>query len=314
MVSDTMRAVQYDRAGGPDSLEVRILPVPVPTPGTVLVRVHAAGLNPLDVLIRHLRIGRFPRGTGVDYAGEVVAVGSGVEGVRVGQRVWGYLGFGFPKTATVADYLLVTPNKLAPAPEKLDFLQAAALPCAALTALQAVRDILHLRKGQRLLVVGASGGVGSMALQIAHIMGIHVTAVASGQSAELCRELGADHILDYHDLNPAALPREYDGLLDLHGGSVRAYRHAVRPGGRAASTAPKIMPYAMFSTLLPGRRVHFVEVKMRHADLATLAGYADRGQLRPIIDEVYAIDAVRDAYQAVETGHARGKRVIDLTR
>ncbi|MFF0079123.1 NAD(P)-dependent alcohol dehydrogenase [Streptomyces canus] len=314
MPNGTMRAAQIDRSGGPEVLQIRDVPVPTPARGQVLVKVHAAGVNPIDTQLRRLRLGSFPRGTGVDYAGEVAALGPGVDGLEPGQRVWGFLGIRMRRTGAVAEYLVARPEQMAAAPTTIDFVSAAALPAVGLTALQVLRDGLRVQSGQRLLVVGASGGVGSTAVQLGKAMGASVTAVASARNADFCRELGADQVLDYDSIKPGALTGEFDALVDCHGGSARQYHRMVRRGGRAVTMTMKGLPFALLSVLLPGPRMRFMSEKMRRDDMETLVGYVDRGELRPVVEQVYPLSAVQDAHRAVETGHAQGKRVVDPTQ
>lgn len=316
MADGTMRAVQIDHSGGPEVLRIRTVPVPTAAGGQVLVRVHATSINPSDVISRQVRFPRFPRGTGMDFAGEVVETGPGINDLAPGQRVWGYLGglSGLRRTGGAADYVVVKRDRMAAAPATVDLVTAAALPTVGLTALQALRDALRLEAGRRLLVIGASGGIGSVAIQLARAMGAHVTAVSSARNAEFCRGLGADEVLDYNATAPVTEERQFDALLACHGASLRRYHRLLRPRGRAATLPADTLSFALRSWLLPGPRVRFVYTWPRRRDLAELAGYVDRGELRPVIEQVYPLAAVQDAHRAVESGHARGKRVIDLTR
>ncbi|UUU19313.1 NAD(P)-dependent alcohol dehydrogenase [Streptomyces sp. DSM 40750] len=194
----------------------------------------------------------------------------------------------------------------------MDRVAAAALPSVGVTALRALRDTLRLRSGQRLLVVGASGGVGSTAIQLAHAWGAHVTTIAGAANAPFCRELGADVTLDYATTPPNALKEELDATLDCHGSSLRDHRRALRPGGRIASPSAGAIPFALLSIVLPGPRVRLLAARPRRADLKTLAEHVDGQDLRPVIERVYPLDEIQDAHRATETGHARGKRVIRL--
>jgi NADPH:quinone reductase-like Zn-dependent oxidoreductase len=306
---DTMRAVQFDRAGGLEVLQLRSVPVPTSKADQLLVRVHATSINPADVRFRRIRFGRFPRGTGMDFAGEIVETGRDISDLKPGQLVWGYVFVGMGSIGAAADYVVAKRDQAAAMPASLDFLSAAALPTVGLTALQTLRDALHLRAGQRLLVIGASGGVGSAAVQLGRAMGASVTAVASAGNADFCRELGANEVIDY-----AKPQSDNDALLDCHGASLRRYHRLLRRGGRGAAVAASALPFALRSWLLPGPRIRIVMVRARRDDLDALAVCVERGQLRPVIEEVFPLAAIQEAHRAVESGHARGKRVIDMSR
>ncbi|SDU84115.1 quinone oxidoreductase family protein [Jiangella alkaliphila] len=170
---------------------------------------------------------------------------------------------------------------------------------------------LRVGPGDRVLIVGASGGVGSAAVQLGVAMGAAVTAVAGPGNAGLCRELGASDVLDHS----APLPRAdlaFDAVADLHGAQARDYRRLLARGGRMATTATRAVPFALASALLPGPQIRVVQVKARRADLVELTRYADDGALRPVVHRRYPLDEIAAAHRAVETGHARGKRVIEV--
>jgi NADPH:quinone reductase-like Zn-dependent oxidoreductase len=314
----TMRAVEYDRYGGPEVLEIRSRPVPEPGPGQVLVRVLASGLNPKDDVVRgglfrRFSGRRFPKRTGFDLAGEVVATGPGVEdaaGIGVGARVWGMID-GFDGGAA-AEYAAVDAAWLGPAPERLDPVEAAGLPLVGLTALQALRAA-GLRAGESVLVKGASGGVGSAAIQLATAMGAQVTAVAGPGSQEHCLRLGAAAVHDYTRVDPAELPQRFDVVLDCIGGSpLRRYRRILARGGRLVSIAPSpsALALSVLTRVLPGPAVRIVFVKPSRADLDELAARAEAGALRMPVQETYPLDRVADAHRALAERHGRGKRVL----
>jgi NADPH:quinone reductase-like Zn-dependent oxidoreductase len=308
-----MRAVQFDRYGPPEVLEVRSLPVPVPRPNEVLVRVHASGLNPKDAAVRsgslRLLTGRtFPRGTGDDFAGEVA---------DTGERVWGFLD-GFLGGAA-AEYVAVRREWLAPMPERLDWIEAAALPLVATTALQALRGVARLRAGERVLIKGASGGVGSAAIQIARAAGARVTALASGPGVDHCRALGADAVVDYRRSPPETLAGTFDVFLDCVGGSSPwRYRRLFARGGRWVTVAPEPLIYALtppsrlVAPVFGGPRFGFVAVKPRRADLIEIARLVELGRLRMPVQETFPLERIREAHAVVAQKHGRGKRVIVL--
>ncbi|GAB2558768.1 NAD(P)-dependent alcohol dehydrogenase [Nocardia heshunensis] len=313
--SPRMRAVEYDRYGGPEVLEVRDVPRPQPGPRQVQVRVRATAVNPVDTKIRSgamkLMSGRrFPKRIGGEFAGEITALGTEVGDLAVGTRVWGFLGEVSGKAGAAAQYLVADAASIGPAPATLDTTAAAALPTGGVTALLALRDALKVAPGHRLLVVGASGGVGSAAVQLGVAFGAQVAAVASAANHDLCQRLGATEVFDY--ANPSSLSGRFDAILDCHGTALATYRRVLRRGGRMLSIDPSGMKYAMFSTVLPGPRVRVIMAKSRRADLVALAEFVASGRLQPVVDEVYPLDDIAKAHHLAETGHARGKRLITV--
>ena len=315
MPGTTMRAVQFDRTGGPEVLQIRTLPVPTTRSGRVLVRVRATSVNPSDVISRHTHYTRFPRGTCSDFVGEVAEAGPKTGDLQPRQQVWGWLGplSLMRSSGAAADYVEVDAGRVASGPATISLLEAAALPLVGLTALHALRHVVRLRPGQRLLIVGASGGVGSVAIQLARAMGAAVTAVSSSRNHQFCQELGADQVIDYATNTPVGPARRYDALLACHGADLRRYLGQVHRAGRAAVIPAQSFPFAVASCFTPGPRARISVARARRGDLEELARYVDSGALRPIIDRVYPLESIQDAHRAVESGHARGKRVIDLS-
>ncbi len=310
-----MRAVEYERYGGPELLRVRQVARPAPGAGQVLVRVHGTTVSPTDTVLRgggmKLVSGRrFPKRTGLDFAGEVAALGAGVTDLAAGQPVWGFLGDVSGRVGAAAEFVPVKAAALSPAPSAVDLVEAAALPSVGVTALVGLRDVLRLQAGDRLLVVGASGGVGSAAVQLATGMGAIATAVASAANHDFCRELGAVEAFDY--TAPQAIRGTFDAVLDCHGSALSTYRALLRRGGRMMTTASSGMGYAMRSLFAPGPRVRLMMARSKRADLTALAGYVDRGALRPVVEGVYPPEGIVRLHRETATGHARGKRVITM--
>src|SRR6266568_3508294 len=293
-----MRAVEYDRYGPVSVLAVRDVRRPTPGPGELLVRVRAAALNPKDVVVRRgkfrlLSGHRFPKRVGFDWSGEIAEIGPGVEGVAVGAAYFGVLG-GFQGGAC-AQYLIVDPSECAPKPSRLDHIAAAAAPLASSTALQALRDVAHLAPGMRLLVNGASGGVGVFAIQIAKLLGAHVTATSSAANLALCRELGADVTLDYRAADPLEGSARYDVVFDVFGNlPMRTARRALAAGGGiVVRTVPKprdLLQVAL--TLFSRRRARLVIVRPRRRDLELVGRWLDERKLIPVVDAIYALDEI----------------------
>jgi NADPH:quinone reductase-like Zn-dependent oxidoreductase len=323
-----MRAIVYRRYGGPVVLETEYLPMPSPAGGEVLVRVHAAAVNPMDSHLMHrpvalpLRRPKLNR-PGTDLAGVVEAVGSGVTRFRAGDAVFGAARGAF------ADHVLAGEDKLAAKPDGLPFEAAAALPVAGLTALQALRDKGGLKPGQKLLVLGASGGVGTFAVQLGKWLGAHVTGVCGTGNVELVRSLGADRVIDYRSEDFLRSGERYDLVLDLVGShSLAALRPVLAPtatilgcGMLGADGVPTMawfframarMAWGALRSRFGGPRLHFFMARIRPDDLALLAQLVVEGKLKPVIGGVYPLDDVRAAVGAVASGHARGKLIVRI--
>ncbi|MFJ9155765.1 NAD(P)-dependent alcohol dehydrogenase [Streptomyces griseoviridis] len=314
-----MRAVLFDRFGPPEVLRVGTLPRPVPAPDEVLVRVSAVSLNGGELLDRagrtRLVTGRtFPKPTGIDFAGEVAEVGSSVTGVREGDQVWGLLG---RRTGSLAEYVAVRPERIAPAPGNLTPVDAVSLLAGATTAVTALREKAAVRPGERLLVRGGSGGVGSVAVQIGKLFGARVVALAGAANLDFVRGLGADEALDRRTTPFSALGR-FDVILDTAGAQQAALRRLLAPGGRmVAITADFDRPVAAVATLLAstvhGRgRIRFFSGNPDTELLTEVAGYAERGEIVPVVDTVHPLDDIVAAHRALESGGVRGKHVIRI--
>jgi NADPH:quinone reductase-like Zn-dependent oxidoreductase len=311
-----VKAIEYDRYGPASVLAMRDVPRPVPRRGELLVRVRAAALNPKDVVTRSGRYRllagrRFPKRVGFDWAGEVVEVGPGVAGVAPGAAYFGFLD-GYQGGAC-AEYLAVRVGESAPKPDRLDFPEAAAVPLAASTALQTLRDVARVERGMRVLVHGASGGVGVFAIQLAkHVLGLHVTTTSGEANLELCRRLGADVALDYRATDPLAGGERFDVVFDVFGNRRFAEaRPALTRRGVYVKTVPK--PRELLDvarTLVTHPRARLVVVRPRARDLLAIRGYVDEGKVVPVIDRTYPLDRVAEAEAHLETKHARGKVII----
>lgn len=311
-----MRAVEYDRFGGPDVLALRDVPAPVPRAGEVLVRVRAAALNPKDLFttrgkFRLLSGRRFPRRVGWDWSGEVVELGPGVHGVRLGEPRFGFIQAW--SAGACAELAAVRVDESAPKPASLSFEEAAALPLVSLTALQALRDVARARPGQRVLVHGASGGVGVHAIQIAKALGLHVTTTSSARNLELCRSLGADETLDYAAADPLTGARaRFDVVFDVFGNRrFDEAAPALSPAGTYVTTVPSArIGVDVARTLVGGRRARLVVVRSRTRDHEEISALVARGALRPVIERAFALDEIAAAFEVLATKRARGKIVV----
>lgn len=325
--SGTMRAIEHRRYGGPDVLAYTDVDVPVVGAGDVLVRVRAAALHPGDHFILtgtpyvvRLAFGlRRPRHgiPGRDTAGTVEAVGRDVRGLAPGDEV-----FGWSATGTLAEYVCAPADHFALKPSRLSMEQAAALPTSGLTALQALRDVAAVRPGDRVLIVGASGGVGTLAIQIARSLGAEVTGVCSTSNVDLVRSLGADHVIDYTRADFTRTGNRYDVILDnVEAQPLSDTRRALTPegtlipnsgeGGRWIGPLGRIAK-ARISSLFTRQRLRPFLSRENHHDLVELAHLADAGELTPVIDRTYLLHRAPDAFEHVATRHARGKVVITV--
>ncbi|MFC8827971.1 NAD(P)-dependent alcohol dehydrogenase [Streptomyces sp. NPDC057137] len=315
-----MRAALFDRYGPPEVLYEGKVPVPEVRPGEVLVRVHAATVNGGELAgragkMRLVTGRRFPQRTGLDFAGEIVEVGPSVTGPREGQKVWGLLGrstFG-----SAAEYVTVRPRQLALAPGNLTPVEAASLLVGGTTSITALRDKAGLRPGERLLVRGASGGVGSVAVQIGKLFGAHVTALAGANSRDFVLGLGADDVFDHRTTDPSALGT-FDVIMDTAGTQHPAFRRLLAPGGRMVAIAFDVeniaasVTYILRSTVRGSGRVRFFSGNPRHALFAELTRYAESGDIRPVVDTVHPLADVAAAHRALEAGGVRGKHVVQV--
>jgi NADPH:quinone reductase-like Zn-dependent oxidoreductase len=325
--AETMQAASYTCYGGPEVLELAEVAKPIPAAGEVLVRVERAAVNPLDWHYLRgspyiMRLGSGIGGParprlGVDFAGTVESVGAGVTRFRAGDRVFG------GKFGAFAEYVAVdAEGSLVSLPPGLDFEQAAGVPIAALTALQALRDHGGVQPGQKVLINGASGGVGTFAVQIAKAIGAEVTGVCSTRNVELVRALGADHVIDYKQADYTRNGQRWDVIIDNVGNhSVLANRAVLSdtgiyvivggPGGDWLG--PLLRPlWAMVVDPFVDQKLSMVMARQSRADLETLAQMLVAGQLRTVVDRRFALDDIAEAIRYSETGRARGKIIVQV--
>ena len=303
-----MKAAVYTKGKSGKVLEMKDLEQPVPKHNEVVIRVCAASVNPLDWRMKRQR-------PGVDVAGQVVAVGGTVNQFKPGDNVFGMCKGAFSEYACGPEATFV------PKPESMNFEQAAAVPIAGLTALQGLRDKGHIQAGQKVLINGAAGGIGTFAVQIAKSFGAHVTGVCSTKNVELVSSLGADRVIDYTREDFTQGSERYDLLLDNVGNrTVSAMRRVLRPHGRCVMAgAPKELP-AVLSRLVKAfawsmfsrQKFTFFIAKMNRDDLMTLCGLIEAGKVTPVIDRRYPLTETAGAIAYVEEGHAPAKVVITV--
>jgi NADPH:quinone reductase-like Zn-dependent oxidoreductase len=325
---NTMKAIVQDEYGSPDVLELRDLDKPVIGKGEVLVRVHAAGV---DRGVWHMMAGlpypirlagngfRAPKNPvlGMDVAGVVEAVGNGASRFHPGDEV-----FGIAK-GSYAEYAIAREDKLATKPEKLTFEQAAVVPTSASTALQGLRDKAHIQSGQKVLIIGASGGVGTYAVQLAKAFGAEVTGVCSTTKVDLVRSIGADHVIDYTRDDFAASEGRYDMILDIGGNSsLSRLRRALTPkgtlvivggetDGRWLGGTDRQLRAQMLSPFV-GQKLGTFIASVKAEDLIVLKELIEVGEVTPVIDRTYPLSEVPKAIHYLKEGHVRGKVVITV--
>ncbi|MFE7932208.1 NAD(P)-dependent alcohol dehydrogenase [Streptomyces sp. NPDC057456] len=315
-----MKAAQITSYGAPDVLRINEVDRPAPGVGEVLVSVEASSVNGHDVIVRAGEVKmvsgrRFPIGAGLDFAGVVVETGADVEGYRAGDRVWGMV---HPRqrhiTAGAAEYVVVPAARIAPAPAGLSSVDAASLVVAGATALIALRDSVHLAGGERVLVRGAAGGVGTAAVQLAHALGGHVTALARDRHAPLLTGLGADEVLDYGSTTSDRIG-PFDVIVDTVGSELHCYRNRLAKGGRMVTvglSAGALAAIAASSVYGP-RRIRTFSANPDSAVLRDLADHVASGALRPVVDSVYPLADIAAAHKAFEHGGVVGKHVIAVS-
>ncbi|GAA4906841.1 NADPH:quinone reductase-like Zn-dependent oxidoreductase [Actinomycetospora succinea] len=310
MPSDEMRAVRIHGFGDESVLAVETAPVPEPGPGDVLVRVHAAGVNPVDSLVRQgvftVSDRPLPWIPGWDFAGTVVAVGSATTRWSVGDVVYGRPSLA--RDGSYAQYLAVDAGEIAAIPRALSSESAAAVPLVTLTAWKALFDLGGLGSGGTVLVHAGAGGVGTMAVQLARHRGAKVVATASGDGIELARSLGADEVVDHRNEDFAARGRFADVVLDTVGGRTleRSYGVVV-PGGTLVTIAG--VPDVATAAGLGITAQTFV-LDSNGPRLADIAGLIDGGDLRPVVTRVFDLDEVAQAHRLIDSGRTRGKVVL----
>ena len=323
-----MKAVVYTKYGPPDVLEVIETDKPIPGDAEVLVKIRAAALNPLDwhfmrgdpYLFRAMSGLRKPKDVrlGRDFSGVVETVGANVTEFRPGDNVFGATDGAF------AEYACIKEKDLAVKPANITFEQAAAVPIAGLTALQALRDKGNVRPGQTVLINGAAGGVGTFAVQIAKAFGAEVAGVCSTKNVDMVRGIGADAVVDYTKDDFTKSGNHYDVIIDCVGNhTLSEFRQAMSPQGIYVPVGGSVDPWMLgffadlFKTLVMSRFISqtvvvFFIAKVSKDDLRVLSELIETGKVTPVIDKQYPLDDVADAIRYLETGHARGKVVLSF--
>lgn len=316
-----MKAYTLSRYGGPEVLTLSDVGKPTPGDGDVLVKIHAIGVNPADwhfmrgsPAVMRLAMGLMRPKTpilGADIAGTVEAVGPGVTRFKPGDEVMADLSAA--KFGAFAEYVVAPAEVMTAKPANLSFEEAAAIPLAGITALQALNKHGPLAEGQSVLVNGASGGVGHLAAQIAKATGAVVTGVTSGKNADFVKSLGADEVIDYTKEDFTRLGRSWDLVLDTVGNKTLGdVRRAIGESGKAVIIGFASMGRMMSLGLLGGKRVAIMSAKATAADLDTLSALAADGKLKPAIEATYPFAELPAAITRLEGGHVRGKLVVGV--
>lgn len=315
-----MLGVIFKRFGGPEVLEIADLAMPVVGELEILVRVHAAAVNPKDIFIRKGYFKQFsgtafPMQTGFDFAGKVMEVGKRIQGFIPGQKVFGMLGGWSGRTC--AQYVAVQPHHISPMPENLSFAEAAALPLVSLTALQALRDEAQIKAGSRICINGASGGVGSMAVQIAKRLDARVFAISSKENHALLKSLGAEVCIDYHQTDITTYGQRFDVFFDVFGNRFfETVQPILSPEGTWISTVlrPEVKAAVERTKGAAGQKARQVMVRPDTGDLGLIREWVQQGLIRPIIHGVFPMARVIAAHQQQETKHSQGKLVVEVPR
>ncbi len=314
-----MKAAVIHRYGSADVLQYEDVAPPTIKADELLVKVHASCINPADWKIRKgmLKIvtgNKFPIILGFDLAGEVVEVGSNVTRFTIGDSIYGTLKL--PSAGAYAEFVAISENCAALKPTNISYTEAASIPLAGLTALQGLRDQGNIKPGQAVLINGASGGVGTFAVQIAKILGAEVTGVCSTKNLDLVKSLGADHVIDYTQQDFTQEPVQYDIIFDAVGKrSFSDCKKVLKPNGIYVTTLPtpeNILP-GIVTIFIPGKKAKLVLESPKAQDLVDLKELIEAGKLRTVIDRTYSLQEIAAAHAYSESERAVGKIAIAIT-
>jgi NADPH:quinone reductase-like Zn-dependent oxidoreductase len=310
---ENMKAVRIHNYGGPEVLKFEDAPRPQPGPGELLVRIHAAAVNPVDWKVRAGYLKEriqypLPLIPGWDFSGVIEATGPGVTRLKKGDEV--YARPDIARNGAYAEYIVAKESEVALKPKSVDHVQAAAIPLAALTAWQALFDTSDLSTGQKVLIHGAAGGVGSFAVQLAKWKGAHVIGTASGRNQSFLRDLGVDEPIDYEKTRFEDVVHDVDVVLDTIGGDTQKRSWKVlKKGGILVSI---VSPPSAEEAAKHGVRSGYVFVQPNASQLAEIAKLVDSGKLKPVVEAVLPLAEARRAQEMNETGHTRGKIVLKV--
>jgi len=324
-----MKAIICTKYGSPDVLQLQEVVKPAPQDDEVLIKIHAASINRRDwrfmraipFFIRLMPGGfRQPKNKilGADVAGRVEEIGSNVKQFKPGDEVFGYLPSATGR-GTFAEYVCANENAITLKPANLTFEQAAAVPLAAMTALQALRDNGKIQLGQEILINGASGGVGTFAVQIAKVFGAEVTAVCSTRNLDMMRSLGADHVIDYKKEDFTRNGQQYDLILAVNGyHPISDYLRALKPGGIYIVVGGSMLQliqaagYKKRNSINGGQKIYIASLVQNQKDLNFLKDLIETGKIMPVIDGCFPLSKTVEAFWYFEKVHTRGKVIITI--
>ena len=317
-----MKAVIYEKYGSPEVLELREIDKPSVADDEILVKIHAASIQQTDIRFRTGTpfLARILAGLlkpknqtlGCDYSGTVEATGKNVNEYNVGDEVYGQLD---KRTGTHAEYISVSMKEVSPKPKNLNFVEAASVGVAGTMALQCLRNHGEIQRGQKVLINGASGGIGTFAVQIAKSYDTEVTGVCSTANLELVKSIGADHMIDYTKEDFTKRADEYDIIFDaVRKNTFANCKNALSSKGIYVTTefGPSIMLQMKMNSNPNGKRMVGMLGKIDPEDLVFLTELIEAGKIRPVIDRTYPLEEITDAHRYVEKGHAKGKVIIEI--
>lgn len=314
-----MKAIVINSYGSSDVLELASVDIPKVKRKQLLVEVKAAGVNPLDWKIRKgmmkfITGRKFPKILGSDIAGIVKEIGRDVTHFKIGDEVFAMVNVMFNKGG-YAEYAVVNEKYSCIKPDNLSFIEAAGVPGSAITALQILRSKVKLKENQHILINGASGGVGTFAVQIAKVLGARVTGVCSGNNVKLVSSLGADLVIDYTKNDFIEGTERYDIIFDTVGNKEFAdCKRVLSPSGTYITIVPNVRKVLLsfLTSILPGKKCNFVSVIPRAEDLLWLKENIEKENIRVVMDKIYPLEKAKEAQEYLETGHARGKVVLRI--
>lgn len=311
-----MKAIRYHEFGPPEVLKLEEVEAPVPQSNEILIQVHAAAINPKDILMRKGKFQKmdrlkFPRQAGFDLAGTVLESGNNSQ-FKTGDRIFGMIN-GWNGTA-YAEICAVKEKECFMMPENLSFEEAAAIPLVGQTSLQALRDIGKAGPGKTICINGASGGVGSIGIQIAKVLGAEVISISSNRNLELCSRLGADHTWDYKSKNILEERNAFDIFYDVFGNyNFRQAKPTLKKGGIYITTVPSLtIILDQLKTSLSNKKAKLVVVKSNQNDLKWLAQQLESATIKPLIDQMLPLAEAAKAHAYLETKRARGKVILKI--